>query len=69
MKSFNKKLDDWRKSVISSSSLPHDHKDKFVELANHYCFLHVIINLGEDVSKNGFQDFIRQGSINRRAIF
>ena len=58
MKCFNEKLNEWRKSVLSEAPALSDNEKKTIsDLEQHFCFLHVIINLGEYACKNGLMDF------------
>ena len=54
MKSFNKKLREWRAHIVNDRYLAVAKKEKALStFVNHHCFLHIIINLGDDACKNG----------------
>ena len=57
MKKFDKLLEEYRDSVLGDSQLSEEEKLHWQKLQNHFCFLHIIISLGDDAYKNGLTHF------------
>ena len=57
MKKFNRLFEEYRDSILGPSQLPEEEKVHWQKLQNHFCFLHIIINLGDDACKNGLVHF------------
>ena len=58
MKKFNKLFNDYRKNTLAvSSDLTDIQKQSINDIQNHFCFLHVVINLGEDAYSKRLMDF------------
>ena len=57
MKKFNRLFEEYRDSILRASQLSEEEKARWQKLQNHFCFLHIIINLGDDACKNGLVHF------------
>ena len=57
MKKFNRLFEEYRDSVLEAGLLAEEEKNRWQKLQNHFCFLHIIINLGDDACKNGLVHF------------
>ena len=57
MKKFNRLFEEYRDNVLGASELSEEEKSQWQKLQNHFCFLHIIINLGDDACKNGLVHF------------
>ena len=55
MKKFNCLFAEYRDNVLKANVLSDDEK-LWTKLENHFCFLHIIINLGDDATKRGLFD-------------
>lgn len=68
MKSFNRKFTEWRAHIINDSNLELEKKEKALStFVSHHCFLHIIINLGDDACKNGLSN-LDKCSVNNDAL-
>ena len=57
MKKFNHIFGEFRKEYLDKMELTDEEKELVKNLEHHYCFLHVLINLGDDACKQGLVDF------------
>ena len=57
MKKFNRLFEEYRNRVLENSVLSDEEKLKWKKLENRFCFLHIIINFGDDSCKNGLTHF------------
>ena len=57
MKKFNRLFEEYHNRVLEHSVLSDEEKLKWKKLENHLCFLHIIINFGDESCKNGLAHF------------
>eukprot|EP00112_Aurelia_sp_Birch-Aquarium-sp1_P023784 Seg7227.3 transcript_id=Seg7227.3/GoldUCD/mRNA.D3Y31 product="hypothetical protein" protein_id=Seg7227.3/GoldUCD/D3Y31 len=57
MKKFNDLFDEFREKYLKDSDLTDDERKSWQALQHHFCFLHIVINLGDDACQRGLIDF------------